>query len=250
MFRHQLNNWKRIPLATNTQPDYNNAGNDELIRETFRTNNWLRSDTIFIEPQQIDQLSNRSPWMGATLEVGMSDGKPENVHQYNGQTRTDNEIQHVLDVGANYYSLWNWHKISADGIMRYYEKYPQAIDTLAKKIGYRIRPSWIWHIEKDGHDGLIFGFVNDGIAGVPGAVKLTLKTDNGQTVDSGYLDPGFPTPRGVRQARMMLPKGVNWKGLRLYAEINIKDQLFPIQWACREKLNGDGSLSLMQTPGV
>lgn len=250
MFRHQLSNWKKTPLATNTQPDYNNVGNDALIAETFRTNNWLRSDTIFIEPQQIDQLSNRSPWMGATLEVGMSDGKPENIREYHGQTHTDNEIQHVLDVGANYYSLWNWHEISADGILRYYDKHPDAIDAIAKKIGYRIRPSWIWRIEKDGHDGLIFGFVNDGIAGVPGAVKLTLKTENSQTIQSGYLDPGFPTPSGVRQARMMLPKGLDWKGLRLYAEINIKDQLFPIQWSCREKLNEDGSLTLSQTPRV
>jgi hypothetical protein len=244
MFAHQCRNWKNVPLTTNTSPDIYDAGNDALIRETYHTNNWLRADTIYIYNQQIDQISNRSPWMGAALEVGMSDGQDEDIHEYEGQTSTDNKIQHVIDVGANYYSLWNWHQISADGILRYYEKYPKAIDKIAQKIGYRIRPSWIWHIERDGHEGLIFGLVNDGIAGVPGVVKLTLKTESGKIVQSGYLDPGFPKPSGVRQARMMLPKGVGWKGLRLFAEINIKGKLYPVQWASREKPNGDGSLTL------
>lgn len=155
-----------------------------------------------------------------------------------------------MDVDSNYYSLWNWHNISAEGILRYYEKYPDAIDSVAKKIGYRIRPSWVWHIEKEGHDGLIFGLVNDGIAGVPGAVKLTLKTDRGRIIKSGYIDPGYPKPSGVRQVLMMLPKGLNWKGLRLNAEINVKGQLYPIQWASREKPNGDGSLTIKPTPHV
>ncbi len=248
MFQHQCGNWKKVPLVTNTSPDIYDAGNDMLIRETYRTNNWLRADTIYIYNQQIDQLSNRSPWMGASLEASMSDGRSENIHTYDGQTATDNKIQHVLDVGANYYSLWNWHRISADGILRYYEKYPSAMDKMAQKIGYRIRPSWIWRITKDGHEGLIFGLVNDGIAGVPGAVKLTLKTERGEIVQSGYLDPGCPGPSAVRQACMVLPNDVSWKGLRLFAEINVKGQLYPIQWACREKLNGDGSLTLRPMP--
>ncbi|HYW35462.1 MAG TPA: hypothetical protein VE868_08655 [Balneolaceae bacterium] len=250
MFQHQLDNWDKVPLTTNTQPDFNDVGNHSILEKTLRTKNWLRSDTIFIENQQIDELSNRPANIGAALEVGMSDGKTKDVHLFNGQPKTADEIYHVMDVNANYYSLWNWHHISADGVLRYYKKYPRAIDTIARKIGYRIRPSWVWHFEKEHHNGLIFGFSNDGLAGVPGAVKLTLKTNRGKIVDSGYLDPGYPHPTGVRQARMMLPKGMDWKGLRLYAQINVKGQLYPIEWASREKPNADGSLTITPTPYV
>src|SRR5690606_36978063 len=66
MFEHQAANWSKTPLATNTQPDYNNVGNSEVVDRTIRTFNWLRTDTIFIENTQIDALSNRPPWIGAT----------------------------------------------------------------------------------------------------------------------------------------------------------------------------------------
>lgn len=250
MFQHQLSCWDKVPLTTNTQPDFSNVGNDAILKETLRTNNWLRSDTIFIENQQIAALSNRSPWTGATLEVGMSDGKDQNIQIANGQTHTDNEIHHVMDVGANYYSLWNWQSIAADKVLRYYEKYPDTIDTIARKVGYRVRPSWVWNFEKEGHPGLIFGLVNDGISGVPGSLKLTLKTERGKMLESGYVDPGYPKPSGVRQVRMMLPKGTSWKGLRLYAEINVKGQLYPVEWATRVEPNKDGSLTLKPTPYV
>lgn len=250
MFEQQRKDWDKVPLTTNTQPDFSNVGNTAILRKTLHTNNWLRSDTIFIENQQISALGNRAPWIGATLEVGMSDGTAEGVKIHNGQTLTADEIHHVMDVGSNYYSLWNWHSISAEGINRYYKKYPEALDEIAKNIGYRIRPSWVWHFEKEGHPGLIFGLVNDGIAGVPGALKLTLKTERGKIVDSGYIDPGYPNPSGVRQVRMMLPKGMDWRGLRLHAEINVKDKLYPVEWASREKPNDDRSLTLLPTPGV
>lgn len=248
MFQHQLECWDQVPLTTNTQPDFSNVGNDVILEETLRTNNWLRTDTIFIENQQIATISNRPPWIGAALEVGMSDGKSENIQIVNGYTHTDNEIHHVMDVGPNYYSLWNWQAIAADKVLRYYEKYPGTIDTIAKKIGYRIRPSWIWHFEKEGYPGLIFGLVNDGLSGVPGSLKLTLKTARGKVIESGYVDPGYPNPSGVRQVRMMLPKNTNWRGLRLYAEINVKDQLYPVEWATQVDPNHDGSLTLSPTP--
>jgi len=250
MFQHQLSCWDHVPLTTNTQPDFSNVGNDTILRETLRTNNWLRSDTIFVENQQIAALSNRSPWIGATLEVGMSDGKQQNIQLSDGQTHTDNEIHHVMDVGANYFSLWNWQAIAADKILRYYEKYPDTIDTIARKVGYRIRPSWVWSFERKGHPGLIFGLVNDGISGIPGSLKLTLKTEKGEVLESGYVDPGYPNPSGVRQVRMMLPRGMSWKGLRLYAEINVKGQLYPVEWATRVEPNKDGSLTLSPTPHV
>jgi hypothetical protein len=249
MLYYQLKVWDKTPLLTNTQPDFNHVGNDFLLQETLRTNNWLRTDTIFIENQQIDELSNRPSWIAAGVEVGMfrtEDRADVHFDSYK-QTPTANMIQHVIDVGANYCSIWNWQHINADIILRYYEKYPEAIDKLVRTIGYRIRPSFIWLIKMSGFEALVCGLVNDGIAGMPGLLKLILKTEQGEVISSGFLDAGYPLPSGVRQARMMLPKGMDWKGLRLYAEILVKGQLHPVEWACDEHLNADGSLTLKPT---
>jgi hypothetical protein len=43
----------------------------------------------------------------------------------------------VLDVGANYWSVWNWHNEAAKNVLSYYEKYPEPIDYIARHIGYR-----------------------------------------------------------------------------------------------------------------
>jgi hypothetical protein len=64
------------------------------------------------------------------------------------------------------------------------------------------------------------------------------------------VDPGYPMTRGVRQVMLPLPKGTDWKGLRLKAELDVKGQRHPVAWACRETLNADGSLTLRPTKGV
>jgi hypothetical protein len=35
-----------------------------------------------------------------------------------------------------------------------------------------------------------------------------------------------------------------WTGLRLQAEIIVKGVAHPLRWACRQTINGDGSLTL------
>jgi hypothetical protein len=50
----------------------------------------------------------------------------------------------------------------------------------------------------------------------------------------------------VRQAAITLPGDTSWEGLRLYAEIEIKNQRYPVRWACSEEVNGDGSLTLQR----
>jgi hypothetical protein len=47
-----------------------------------------------------------------------------------------------------------------------------------------------------------------------------------------------------------LPKDVNWKGLKLKAELEVKGQRCPVRWACHQKLDSDGSLSLRPTVGL
>ena len=244
MFDIQLKHWSKTPLVTNTQPDFSRVGNSELVDRTVRTNNWLRTDTIFIENMQIESLSNRPSWIAAACEVGIGTLEMHEKEMYDGIGYNDNLISHVMDVGANYWSVWNWHNISARNIMEYYEKYPEGIDNIARKIGYRVRPSWIWSFDKDENPGLIMGFVNDGIAGVPGILRITVFSDNGSVNVSGCLDPGYPKPSGVRQAMFILPKGISWKGLKVKAEIEVKGEIYPVEWSCRQKLNTDGSLTL------
>lgn len=250
MFRVQTDHWKKTPLVTNTQPDFSKVGNSELVDRTVRRGEWLRTDTIFIENEQIEALSNRPPWTAAAIEVGISDGSPKSLRPDEGVTYSDNVISHARDVGASYFSLWNWHRISAAGLSRYYQAYPQALDSLAKSIGYRVRPSWVWTYEERGEPGLIVGFANDGIAGVPGALRISVHTPAGQELCAGYLDPGYPLPGKVRQALLPLPNGTAWQGLRLKAEIEVKGQRHPVRWSCHQKLNDDGSLTLRLTNGL
>jgi hypothetical protein len=65
MLEVQLENFKKTPLLTNMQPDFSRVGNSEMLDCTVRSNNWIRSDTIFIENEQIEALSNRPPWIAA-----------------------------------------------------------------------------------------------------------------------------------------------------------------------------------------
>ena len=242
MLDTQLKYWTKIPLVTNTQPDFSRVGNSELLDKSMRTHNWIRTDTIFIENMQIESLSNRPPWAAAISEIGMRTLDRLTTHE--GVDLNANIISHVIDLGANYWSVWNWHNISAKNVLDYYEKNPEPIDEINRRIGYRVRPSWIWNFTKAGHQGLIFGMVNDGIAAVPGVLRLTVYSEDGAVNVSGCLDAGYPKQQGVCQAMIMLPKGVDWKGLRVKTELEVKGQIYPVDLACQQKTNADGSLTL------
>jgi hypothetical protein len=251
MLEVQLNCWTKTPLATNTQPDFSRVGNSEMVDRTVRSGNWLRTDTIFIENIQIETLSNRPPWVGAVVELALP-GHESAAPLQEGLSYSDNAIEHVMDVGANYWSLWNFHNIGAENILNYYHRFPHAIDRINRSIGYRVRPSFIWQYQEGDHQGLIIGFANDGIAGVPGALRVYVASEDEKTKIGGSLDPGYPLPGKIRQAQFVLPPGLDWKGLKLTAEIEVKGVRYPVQWACRQKTNDDGSLTLrpnLRQPG-
>jgi hypothetical protein len=245
MFDLQLERWTKVPLVTNTQPDFSNVGNSDLVDRTIRTGNWLRTDTIFIENTQIEALSYRPPWVAAICEVGFTTGDPRQLRtDEDGITYNEQIISHVADVGANYLSLWVWHNQSAGNLLSYYDKFPGPIEELARKIGYRIRPSFIWTFTRDGAPGLVIGLANDGIAPVPGVLRLSVVSEDNKVHASGCIDPGYPKPTGVHQAMLILPAGSRWEGLRLKAELEVKGVRHPVRWACRQKTNSDGSLTL------
>lgn len=243
MLEVQLAAFQKTPLATNTQPDFSRVGNSEVLDRTVRANNWIRSDTIYIENEQIEALSNRPPWAAAVLEQGLPAGVPA-ARDDDGIAPAENMIAHVMDVGVNYWSLWNFHAISAANLQRYYAAYPESFERISRRIGYRVRPSFIWSYSDGPQCGLIVGFANDGLAGVPGVLRVTVESEDGKALASGCLDAGFPVPGKVRQAQFVLPAGTRWQGLRLKAEIEVKGMRLPVRWACAQKLNEDGTLTL------
>src|SRR5215469_1627642 len=102
MTRVQLGAWKRAPLAVNTQPDISSVGNREIIDMAVRAGCWLRSDSILVEePIQIEELSNRPPWLPAILEDG--DNRDYHVDTIEvdaaGVNLRENCMSHVLDAG-------------------------------------------------------------------------------------------------------------------------------------------------------
>ncbi len=244
MLETQLRTWTKTPIVTNTQPDFNNVGNAAMLDRTVRTGNWIRSDTIFIENSQIEALSNRPAWTAAISEVGMTTGEPAQLGLDEGVTANEQIIDHVLAVGANYWSIWNWHNIAAAHVRSYSDKYPEVIDHIARRIGYRVYPAFIWAFERDDASGVVVGLANDGVAGVPGVLRLTLVDEAGVVKASGCVDPGYPKPMGIRQVMLLWPGRKDWAGLRLKAEIEVKGMRYPLRWACRQTLNADGSLTL------
>ena len=243
--------WTHVPLLTNVEPDHSGVGNSALVDRTIRDHNWLRRDTILVDTESIEQLCNRPSWCGAFVENAMIRGNAS-TYKFDsfGRPTGDDIIYHAMDAGANYYSLWSFHSICAENLEEYHRLYPEALDELASRIGYRVRPSYIWHgQDKEGLDYLIIGMVNDGIAGVPGVLRLTLFTDEG-VVCSGCLDAGYPEAGGgVRSGMMYLPKGMDWNNgsLRLKVELEVKGMLHPVPMAVAEPLNPDGSLTIRKT---
>lgn len=247
IYEMQRSHWTKTPLVTNLQPDISRVGNDELVRRSIEAGEWLRSDTIFIEPQQIEMAGGRPPHVAFISEVGMSDGTPASLRIENGVPHTESIIAHVRDVGANYWSLWNWHNIHADHVLNYYHQYPAGIDALNRVIGYRLRPAWVWLCGNAGGHSLIAGVANEGISGVPGTVRLSLFHPNGGIIAETSLEAGHPLPHQVQLAEMKLPAGTSWEGTCLKAELIVKNVSHPLRWACREPLERDGSLRLHKT---
>ena len=245
--------WTKVPLVTNTQPDYNQVGNAEILDRTIRSHNWVRTDSIMIENEQIEKIANRPPWIAAKLEGWIQFNAERDA---DGLPPTWNLFDKSKDIGANYMNMgiFTQGDTNADNLQHYHNRFPEVLTEISQRVGFRVRPSWVWQGNVGTQIGgsepdrvrLIFGMVNDGVACVPGVLRLTLFTDENPCVVTGCLDPGFPMTRGVRQAAMVLPKGMTaWEsGLKLKAELECKGGTYPVPFTCAQKLNPDGSLTL------
>lgn len=246
MTKVQLDLWKNVPLAVNTQPDISSVGNREVQDMCVRAGCWLRSDSIVVEePIQIEELANRPPWVATIMEDGY-------YRQYKvdptylpideaGINVLEKWMLHSIDLGANYWSLWT----ESDNLRRYYERYPNGFDTLQRRLGYRLRPSWIWQRKRYGTDEVIVAVSNDGVAGVPGMLRLHVESEDGRIRIGGSLDAGHPQAGKIRQASFVLPKGSDGLNLKIRAELETKGgKRRPVNWATAQPTNPDGSLSL------
>ena len=244
MTRTQLETWKRTPVAVNTQPDISNVGNREVTDLAVRAGCWLRSDSVLVEePIQIEELSNRPAWLPVVMEDGYN--RDYDVHTIEvdaaGVNLRENCTQHVLDMGANYWALWT----EAGNLARFNEKYPNGFRALQQRMGYRVRPAWIWQRKRYGTAEVIVGFANRGVAGIPGVLRITLENPDGKFRSSGSLDAGHPHAGKIRQASLILPPGMDGQKVVLRGEIEGKAGVRrAIRWACAQPLNPDGSLTI------
>jgi hypothetical protein len=243
MTQRQLTSWEKTPLAVNTQPDISNVGNRTVIDMAVRAGAWLRSDSIIVEePIQIEELANRPPWLAAILEDGY-------FRQYDvqklkvdavGINELENYMLHVLDLRANYWSLWT----EADNLASYHEKYPRGFERLRASMGYRLRPSWVWQRKRYGTSELIVCISNCGVSGVPGVLWLQIESPDRKLQMRGALDAGHPYGGALRQASFLLPAEYRGK-VQLSAQLEIRSGVMkPVAWACEQPLNGDGSITV------
>jgi len=282
MTRLQMDAWKTTPLAVNTQPDISNVGNRQVQDMAVRGGCWLRSDSLIMdEPIQIEELGHRPPWVAIVMEDGENrhyvlpefaaeekaclsklsdsmltfvgpddealpaDDYPHRIGGPIDRPYRESASFHALDIGTNYFGLWT----EADNIRRYYEKYPDSLRAMEQRLGYRVRPSIIWQRKRYDTMELILGIVNDGVAGVPGILGIYAETADGRVKVGGNLDAGQPIAGKLRQASIILPKDMDGQQIVLRAEIEVKGVRRPVRWACHERTNPDGSLTIRLKKG-
>jgi hypothetical protein len=243
MTERQIAAWRRVPLVVNTQPDISRTGNRAVLERAVRGGCWLRSDSVILdEPEQIEELAHRPPWLAVVMEDGYHRHYRTDTARYRvdaaGVDVIEHTMLHALDVGANYWSLWT----EAGNVARYRERRPSAFEALERRIGYRVRPSWVWQRKRSSTDELVVAFANDGVAPVPGVLRVVAETREGQPLSGGALDAGHPLAGRLRLASFLLPPGLGGGEVRLRAELEVKGVRRPVRWACAQPLDADGAL--------
>lgn len=243
----QLKAFRRAQLAVNTQPDISHTGNRPVVDACVRAGAWLRSDSIMVEePEQIEALSNRPAWLASIMEDGYF--RQYDVHKPGylprdpaGVNLLELAMLHVLDLGANYWSLWT----ETARLVEYDRQFPRGFARLRQRMGYRVRPSWIWQRQRYGAHELVVAFANDGVAGVPGLLRVSLKDAQGRVIAGGCLDAGHPQGGRLRQAAFPVSNELEGALVFLSAELEGKAGVRrPVRWACEQPLEADGSFKI------
>jgi hypothetical protein len=226
--------WKNTPLCVNIQTDISRAGNRAVQDLAIRNHMYLRSDSImFNEPQSNEQIAHRPPHIPLILEDGTYRTYDMSSNWFsfdaNGVNVIENTIMHSLDLGGNYFALWT----EGESFRAYYEKYPTGFDTLRARLGYRVRPSWIYQRKRFGTSELLLILHNDGVASVPGHLLLSLTDETGTVLSEGCLDAGHPYAGKTRQCAFLLPKGFEGRSVYLHAYLMDQKGKRPVHFACQ-----------------
>jgi hypothetical protein len=132
----------------------------------------------------------------------------------------------------------------ADNLAAFDQRFPRCFETMEARIGYRVRPAWTFRRKRYDRIELIIAVKNDGVAGVPGSLKLWIEDKKGKVRLGGSLDPGHPYAGKLRQASFILPEGVDYEGLAIRAEIETKGVVRPVNWATEQPVEKNGSLAI------
>ena len=220
----QLSAWKKTPLAVNTQPDISGVGNRKVIDMAMHAGAWLRSDSVIVEePVQVDMLANRPPWLAVVMEDGY-----DRRYELSMRPRLERTLRHALELGANYWSLWT----ESANLEKFFGANPQLLQPLQSRIGYRVRPAWVWQRKRRGANELVMAVYNDGVAGVPGQLSVNVTTPDGRFRTSGTLDPGYPHAGRLRECAVTLPRELEGQKVRIEAAIEVRPGVRKaVRWA-------------------
>ena len=100
----------------------------------------------------------------------------------------------------------------------------------------------MWQRKRSSTDELVVAFANDGVASVPGLLRVVAETRDGKPLAGGALDAGHPFAGRLRLASFLLPPGLGGSEVRLRAELEVKGVRRPVRWACAQPLDADGAL--------
>lgn len=92
--------------------------------------------------------------------------------------------------------------------------------------------------------GLILAIANDGVAGVPGILRVYIESEDGKCSMGGSLDAGHSHGGRLRQCSFILPQGMEGKRMKLQAELETKNVHRPATWACAQPSGPNGSLTI------
>ena len=77
-----------------------------------------------------------------------------------------------------------------------------------QRMGYRLRPSWVWQRKRQGASEVIACIAKDGVSCVPGVLRLSLESRDGKFRITGGLDAGNPFGGRIRKASFVVPREI------------------------------------------
>lgn len=267
MIEEQLDAWDYTPLIMGAHGGGGYIRLKDVIAAAMKGDCWWRRDNVglYIGPSDAYMLTHHPAWQANVIEDGrFRDHRlatPEEVEDIPGLHIRDHLMMKAADLKANYWALWQ----HADNILKYREQYKRGFQVLDRKLGYKVRPSWIWVDTANEPNSLVIGVKNDGAASPPGILRIYVSDREGSFKVGGGLDPGHPYPDSLRICRIVLPLNTRWKvekskdassrgsfefPLRLFAELEFYGKRYPVRWACSEPLNEDGSITIRETKGI